>query len=168
MKTVDDIFLHFLQDIYYAERQIVKALPKMAKAAESSALREGLMHHLDETNHQVLRLQQVFDAIGKPARTKTCEAIQGLLEEGEEVIDEFEKGAARDAGIAACAQAVEHYEMARYGALIAWAKAGGHQNVVSLLEETLAEEKKADATLNKLAISELNPRAAEPVQRKAA
>jgi len=160
MKTNDDLFLHFLQDIYYAERQILKALPKMAKAAESDKLKQALTHHQQETQHQVERLQQVFEAIGKPARAKTCEAIQGLIEEGEEVVQDFEQGPVRDAGIAACAQAVEHYEMARYGALIAWAKAGGHENVVSLLEETLAEEKKADALLNEIANSDVNKKAA--------
>ena len=161
MKTSDDLFLHFLQDIYYAERQILKALPKMAKAAQSDKLKQALTHHKEETEHQVQRLQQVFEANGKPARAKTCEAIQGLVEEGEEVVGDFEQGAVRDAGIAACAQAVEHYEMARYGALIAWAKAGGHQNVVSLLEQTLTEEKKADTLLNEIANSELNPKAVE-------
>lgn len=159
-KSIDDLFLHFLQDIYYAERQILKALPKMADATESQKLKQGLMHHREETQGQVERLQQVFEAIGQRAQTQTCEAIQGLIEEGEEVISTFPAGATRDAGIAACAQAVEHYEMARYGALIAWAKAGGHQNVVSLLEQTLAEEKKADQLLNDVANSELNQKAA--------
>jgi ferritin-like metal-binding protein YciE len=158
-KTNDDLFLHFLQDIYYAERQILKALPKMVKAAESEKLKQAFTHHREETEQQVQRLQQVFEALGKPARSKTCEAIQGLVEEGDEVVADFEQGPVRDAGLAACAQAVEHYEMARYGALIAWAKAGGHTNVVSLLEQTLAEEKKADSLLNEIANSELNPKA---------
>jgi ferritin-like metal-binding protein YciE len=165
-KNIDDLFLHFLQDIYYAERQILKALPKMAEAAQSEKLKQGLTNHRQETQQQVERLQQVFEAIGQRAQTQTCEAIQGLIEEGEQVVSEFERGPTRDAGIAACAQAVEHYEMARYGALIAWAKAGGHQNVVSLLEQTLAEEKKADALLNEVATSELNQKAAG--MRKAA
>ena len=169
MKTSDDLFLHFLQDIYYAERQILKALPKMAKAAESDKLKQGFMQHNEQTQHHVERLQQVFEAIGKRARGTTCEAIQGLIEEGEDVIGEFDQGPVRDAGLAACAQAVEHYEMARYGALVAWAKAGGHQNVAGLLEQTLAEEKQTDQKLNELANSELNPKAVKASgQRKAA
>ncbi len=165
MKTSDDLFLHFLQDIYYAERQILKALPKMTKAAQSAKLKQAFVTHHEETQHQVERLQQVFEAVGKRAKGVTCEAIQGLIEEGEEVVNEFEQGAVRDAGLAACAQAIEHYEMARYGALIAWAKAAGHDNVVSLLETTLAEEKKADGLLNQIANDEVNPAA---VAKKAA
>ncbi len=168
MKTNDDLFLHFLQDIYYAERQILKALPKMAKATDSDKLKQGFLQHRDQTQQHVERLQQVFEAIGKPARGATCEAIQGLIEEGEDVIHDFEQGAVRDSGLAACAQAVEHYEIARYGALIAWAKAGGHQNVVQWLDQTLAEEKQTDALLNQLANSELNPKAAQGKARIAA
>ncbi len=158
-KTADDLFLHFLKDIYYAERQISKTLPKMTEAAQSPKLKQAFTSHREETQHQIERLQQVFEGIGQRAQAVTCEAIQGLIEEGEEVISEFERGPVRDAGLAACAQAIEHYEMARYGALIAWAKAGGHQNVVSLLEQTLAEEKKADSLLNEIANSELNQQA---------
>ncbi len=168
MKTSDDLFLHFLQDIYYAERQILKALPKMAKAAENDKLKQAFTLHREQTEHHVERLQQVFEAIGKRARGTTCEAIQGLIEEGEDVVGEFEQGPVRDAGLAACAQAVEHYEIARYGALIAWAKAGGHQNVVRLLEETLAEEKQTDSQLNQLANSEINPKAMKSQQKAAA
>jgi ferritin-like metal-binding protein YciE len=156
MKTSDDLFLHFLQDVYYAERQILKALPKMAKAAQSAALRTGFEEHLRQTEGQVERLQKVFDLIGQPAKGKTCEAIQGLIEEGEEVIEEFHAGAVRDSGLAACAQAVEHYEIARYGALIAWAKAGGHGDAAKLLQETLHEEVETDRKLTQLAHSELN------------
>ena len=148
MKSMNDLFLHFLQDIYYAERQILKALPKMAKATENAQLREAFTHHREETQGQVDRLQQVFDQIGKRAQGTTCEAIQGLIEEGEDVIGESEQGAVRDAGPAACAHAVEHYEMARYGALIAWAKTCGLTAAVPLLEQTLQEEKKADSLLN--------------------
>lgn len=168
MKTSDDLFLHFLQDIYYAERQILKALPKMAKGAESDKLKQAFALHRDQTQQHVERLQQVFESIGKSARGTTCEAIQGLIEEGEDVVHDFEQGPVRDAGLAACAQAVEHYEIARYGALIAWAKAGGHQNVVRLLEETLAEEKQTDSQLNQLANSELNPKAVKAQQKAAA
>jgi ferritin-like metal-binding protein YciE len=158
-KTINDLLLDFMQDIYYAERQILKALPKMAKAAQSSQLKEAFTHHREETQVQVERLQQAFEALGKRARGKTCEAINGLIEEGEEVIEEFPEGSVRDAGLAACAQAVEHYEMARYGALIAWAKTANHPDVAKLLEETLAEEKKADTLLNQLSTRELNPQA---------
>lgn len=152
MKNLDDLFLHTLKDIYYAERQILKALPKMAKAAETESLRDGLMAHRDETQGQIERLQQVFEALGKRAQGATCEAINGLIEECEELLDETpEPGVVRDAGLIACAQAVEHYEMARYGALIAWAKAAGKAEIVALLEANLAEEKTADATLTKAA-----------------
>src|SRR5579864_9366499 len=122
MKTMTDLTLHFLQDMYYAERQILKALPKMAKAAENPQLKQALMHHREETEGQVERLQKAFEALGKRARGQTCEAINGLIEEGDEVVEEFEQGTVRDAGIVACAQAVEHYEMARYGTIVAWAK----------------------------------------------
>jgi ferritin-like metal-binding protein YciE len=158
-KGSDELILSFVQDIYYAERQILKALPKMAKAATSSELKEAFTQHREETQGQVERLQKVFEALGKRARGQTCEAINGLIEEGEEVIEEFPEGSVRDAGLAACAQAIEHYEMARYGALIAWAKSAGQNEVVSLLEETLAEEKKADALLNQLANKSINPQA---------
>jgi ferritin-like metal-binding protein YciE len=160
MKTMNDLCLHFLQDIYYAERQILKALPKMAKAAQNGQLKQALIHHREETEQQVERLQQVFEHMGKRARGQTCEAIQGILEEGEEGIGEFEAGPIRDAGIIANAQAVEHYEMARYGSLIAWFKAAGMKEAVGLLEATLAEEKKADGLLNQIANSEINQQAA--------
>jgi ferritin-like metal-binding protein YciE len=158
-KSLNDLLLTFMQDIYYAERQILKALPKMAKAAQNEQLKQAFMHHREETQGQVERLQKAFEALGKRPRGQTCEAINGLIEEGEEVVEEYPEGSVRDAGLAACAQAVEHYEMARYGALIAWAKVAGQQEVVQLMEETLAEEKKTDALLNDLANRELNQQA---------
>jgi ferritin-like metal-binding protein YciE len=158
-KNLNDLLLTFMQDIYYAERQILKALPKMAKAASNQALKDAFLAHREETQGQIERLQRAFEALGKRARGVTCEAINGLIEEGEEVIEDFPEGSVRDAGLAACAQAVEHYEMARYRALIAWAETVGQKEVVSLLEETLAEEKKADALLNRLAGKELNQQA---------
>ena len=161
MKTMNDACLNMLQDIYYAERQILKALPKMAKAAESEKLRQSFLKHREETEHQVERLQQVFEHMGKRARGQTCEAINGIIEEGDEFVSEFEKGPVLDAALAANAQAVEHYEMARYGTLIAWFKACGMTEPVRLLEETLAEEKKADQLLNEVANSELNQKAAQ-------
>lgn len=159
MKTMNDLFLSFLQDMYYAERQILKALPKMAKAAQNEELKQALTQHREETQHQVERLQQVFEQVGKRARGQTCEALNGIVEEGEEVIEEFEAGPVRDAGILANAQAVEHYEMARYGTMIAWAKVCGMKDAVKLLEETLAEEKKADELLNQIANKTVNQQA---------
>jgi ferritin-like metal-binding protein YciE len=158
-KSLNDLLLNFMQDIYYAERQILKALPKLAKAAQNEQLKEAFLHHREETQGQVERLQKAFDVLGKRARGQTCEAINGLIEEGEEVVEDFPDGPVRDAGLAACAQAVEHYEMARYGALIAWAKVAGQKEIVSLLEETLAEEKKTDSLLNDLSNRQLNAQA---------
>jgi ferritin-like metal-binding protein YciE len=158
-KTLHDLLLTFMQDVYYAERQILKALPKMAKAAQNEELKQAFTHHREETQGQVERLQQAFEALGKRARGQTCEAINGLIEEGEEVIEEFPEGSVRDAGLAACAQAVEHYEMARYGALIAWAKVAGQNEIVRLMQATLAEEKQADSLLNDLASKHLNQQA---------
>ena len=161
MKTINDAMLNMLQDIYYAERQILKALPKMAKAAESEKLKQGFIKHREETEHHVERLQQVFEHMGKRARGQTCEAINGIIEEGEEFVGEFEKGPVLDAALAVNAQAVEHYEMARYGTLIAWLNACGMTEPVKLLEQTLEEEKKADQLLNEVANSELNQKAAK-------
>ena len=161
MKTINDATLSMLQDIYYAERRILKALPKMAKAATSEKLKEGFMKHREETEHHVERLQQVFEHMGKRARGQTCEAINGIIEEGEEFVSEFEKGPVLDAVLAANAQAVEHYEMARYGTIIAWLKACGMNESVKLLEQTLQEEKHTDELLNEVADSELNMKAAQ-------
>lgn len=158
-KTMDDLFLHFLQDIYYAERQIMKALPKMAKAAQADELKQAFMHHREQTQGQIERLQRVFETIGKRARGVTCEALNGLVEESDELMEQFEPGPALDAGLLAGAQAVEHYEIARYGALIAWAKALGHTEAAQLLQETLDEEKQTDQLLNKLANDSLNQKA---------
>jgi ferritin-like metal-binding protein YciE len=158
-KSLNDLMLSFMQDVYYAERQILKALPKMAKAAQNDKLKQALLHHREETQGQVERLQKAFEALGRRARGQTCEAINGLVEEGEEVIEEFPAGVVRDAGILANAQAVEHYEMARYGTIIAWAKACGEDQVARLMHETLEEEKKADTLLNSLAKGGLNEQA---------
>jgi ferritin-like metal-binding protein YciE len=155
IKTFDDLFLHTLKDVYYAERQILKALPKMAKAAEDPALRDAFMLHREQTQQQVERLQQVFEALGKRAQGVTCEAINGLIEESEELLEEApEPSPVRDAGLIASAQAIEHYEMARYGSLSAWAKQAGKADIVALLEETLAEEKQTDALLTKMATTQ--------------
>ena len=150
--TLDDLFLQTLKDIYFAERQLLKALPKMAKAAQSDQLKQAFTAHREETEGQVERLQAVFEALGKRAQGVTCEAIKGLIEECEELLDHAkEPSPVRDAGLIACGQAVEHYEIARYGALVAWATATGKADVVSLLQSNLDEEKKADSLLNQLA-----------------
>ena len=164
MESLDDLFMHFLQDVYYAERQLLKALPKMAKNAQAPALKDAFTAHREETVQQVERLEQVFEHLGKRAKAIPCEAIKGLIEEAEEVISESDAGPVRDAGLVACGQAVEHYEMARYGALIAWAQVGGHKDIVNLLQQTLDEEKKADKLLNDLAVKQINKTAAAPAK----
>ena len=149
---LEELFLDTLKDIYFAERQILKALPKMIKAAQEPKLKEGFMAHREETDGQVERLVEVFGVLGKRALGKTCEAIKGIIEECEELLEEEpEAGAVRDAGLIACGQAVEHYEMARYGALIAWATALGKKEVVTLLQQNLDQEKKADSLLTTVA-----------------
>jgi len=155
-KTLDDLFLDTLKDIYYAERKILKALPKMARGAQSDDLRMAFEKHHDETQTQVERLQQVFDLLGKAARGKTCPAIDGILEEGEEILDSFKGSEALDAGLVASAQAVEHYEIARYGTLRNWAKLLGHKEVVKLLQQTLSEEEATDSILTQLADGAVN------------
>jgi ferritin-like metal-binding protein YciE len=162
MNNLDEMILHFMQDIYYAERQIMKALPKMAKAAQSLELKAAFTTHREETQGQIERLQQAFEALGKRAKGVTCEAINGLIEECEELLEAAkEPSPVRDAGLVACAQAVEHYEIARYGSLVAWTKAKGLTDVSALLQQTLDEEKKTDTLLTKLASSDLNKQAAK-------
>ncbi|MCR0981357.1 YciE/YciF ferroxidase family protein [Roseomonas populi] len=162
VKSLDDLFLSTLKDIYYAERLALKALPKMAKAAQTPELRDAFMLHKEQTTGQIERLKQVFEAIGKRPQGVTCEAMNGLNAEFEELIEEAkEPSAVRDAGIIACAQAVEHYEMARYGALLAWSKATGKKEVAELLKATLDEEKQTDALLNKMANGQVNKMAAK-------
>ena len=159
-KTLDDLFLDTLKDIYFAEKQIVKALPKMAKAATSSELKAGFEKHLQETQGHVDRLEQVFDLIGAPARGKTCEAILGIIEEAKEIMDEFKDTPALDAGLMSSAQAVEHYEIARYGTLKAWARQMGRADVAKLLEATEQEELATDKKLSQLGIGQANQKAA--------
>lgn len=158
-KTLNDLFLDTLKDIYYAEKQILKALPKMARAAQSEEGKAGFLKHRDETQGQIERLEQVFEMIGKPARGKTCEAIQGIIAEAEEIMDEFKGTQALDAGLISSAQAVEHYEMARYGTLIAWARQLGMKDAVPLLEATLKEEEATDKKLTQLAETSANSKA---------
>lgn len=159
-KKLNDLFYDTLKDIYFAERQILKALPKMAKAAKSEELKAAFLTHRDETEGHVERLQQIFELIGKRAQTKPCEAIKGILEEGEEVMDEYAGSEALDAGLLAGGQAVEHYEMSRYGTLKTWANQLGMKEAAALLEKTLQEEKTTDALLSKLAQAKVNLKAA--------
>ncbi|MGT2478492.1 YciE/YciF ferroxidase family protein [Methylobacterium oryzae CBMB20] len=151
--TLQDAFYETLKDVYYAEKQSVKALKKSAKAAEHEELRQAFETHAEESAQQVERLTQVFEIIGKPARAKTCEAMQGIVSEMEEDLDDFADSPAADAVLAACAQAVEHYEIARYGTLKTWAAQLGYADAAKLLDETLQEEKKTDALLSKIAES---------------
>jgi len=159
-KKLDDLFLDTLKDIYYAEKQILKALPKMAKAATSPDLKNAFEKHRDETETHVERLGEVFELIGKAPRGKTCDAILGIIEEGKGIMEEFEGSPALDAGLIAAAQAVEHYEMSRYGTLKAWAQQLGHKDAAALFEQTLGEETKTDQLLSKLGISGSNKKAA--------
>ena len=159
-KTLDDPFLDTLKDIYYAEKQIVKTLPKMAKAAQSAELKAGFEQHATESEGHVERLEQIFELIGKPARAKTCDAILGIIEEGKSIMDEYKGTAALDAGLVAAGQAVEHYEMARYGTLKTWAQQLGMTEAVALLDATLQEEIATDKKLSQVAKSNVNQKAA--------
>jgi ferritin-like metal-binding protein YciE len=158
-KTLEDLFHDTLKDIYYAERKILKTLPKMQRAAQSDELKAAFEKHREETEGQIERLQQVFEIFGKPARGKTCDAIEGIISEGEEIMDEFKGTAALDAGLISSAQAVEHYEITRYGTLRRWAQELGLNDAVALLEQTLEEESKTDNDLTALADASANQRA---------
>ncbi len=158
--TLQELFLTTLRDVYSGERQILKALPKMAKHASSPELKRTFEHHFDETEIQVERLQRIFEVMDKNARGKTCEAMEGLVEEGEDVMSEAQTGEIMDAGLIAAAQAVEHYEIARYGTLRSWAKQLGWEQVAEVLDQTLQEEKQTDKLLNKIAMSSVNRKAA--------
>ncbi|MGC0055731.1 ferritin-like domain-containing protein (plasmid) [Brucella pituitosa] len=159
-KTLDDLFYDTLKDIYYAERKIVKALPKMARAASSPELISAFEKHKDQTQEHIERLQQVFEILGRRAQGKTCDAIEGIIAESEEIIDEFKGTKALDAGLISSAQAVEHYEITRYGTLKRWASELGHKDIVKLLEATLQEEGQTDKDLTKLAETKINLKAA--------
>lgn len=161
-KTLETLFHDTLKDIYYAERKILKSLPKMQRAAQSPELKAAFEKHREETEGQIERLQQVFELIGKPARGKTCDAIEGILAEGEEVMDEYKGKAALDAGLLAAAQAVEHYEITRYGTLKRWAQVLGMDEAVRLLDETLQQESQTDEDLTALADAAVNEEALRP------
>ena len=159
-KNLENLFAESLKDIYFAEKQILRALPKMAKEAASPELRQAFETHREETEGQVVRLNQVFEQLGRPARGKTCEAIIGIIDEAKEIMEEFKGAGALDAGLASSAQAVEHYEIARYGTLKTWAQQLGLNDAAKLLDETLQEEIKTDQLLTRLATSTINKKAA--------
>jgi ferritin-like metal-binding protein YciE len=159
-KNINDLFFDTLKDIYFAEKQILKALPKMAKAANSDKLRAAFEKHHGEREGQVERLEKIFELIDKPPRSKTCDAIQGILDEGKEIMEEYKGSEALDAGMLAAAQAVEHYEISRYGTLKQWAQQLGMKEAAGLLDETLQEEKKTDESLSALAEAAINLAAA--------
>jgi ferritin-like metal-binding protein YciE len=160
MKSLQDLFVNLLKDMYYAEKQILKTLPKMAKKADSEELRQAFEHHLKETEGHVERLEQVFALCALKPAGKTCPAIKGIIEEGEEDMKGAKDPDVLDAGMIADAQAVEHYEIARYGTMIAWAKQLGMNAAAELLKETLDQEYHADKLLTQLAESRLNRQAA--------
>jgi len=161
IKSMDDLFLEEIKDLYDAEKQLVKALPKMAKAADSEELRQGFQEHLDQTKGHVDRLEKVFDMMGKKASGKKCEAMQGLIEEGSDVIDEIDASPLRDAALIAAAQKVEHYEIAAYGSCRTFAEVLGRSDAAELLEQTLEEEKSTDEKLTELAEGMINEEAVQ-------
>lgn len=163
-KKLDALFHDTLKDIYYAEQKILKALPKMAKAARDAELKAAFQKHHEETEGQVDRLQKVFGLINQPAKGKKCEAIEGLLKEGEEIMAEYKNSPALDAGLLAAAQAVEHYEMSRYGTLKTWANELGLQSAAKLLDQNLVEEKNTDKALTELAEGVVNQEAQQAAE----
>jgi ferritin-like metal-binding protein YciE len=163
-KTLEDLFHDTLRDIYYAEKKILKGLTKMAKAAELPELKAAFDKHYDETEGQIDRLEEVFALIDKRPRGKTCPAIEGILEEGDEIASDYKGTAALDAGLVSAAQAVEHYEIARYGTLKRWATMLGLDDAAKLLDTTLQEESATDQALNALAEQLANQKALEPAE----
>jgi ferritin-like metal-binding protein YciE len=159
LDTLKKLYVEELRDVYNAEQQLVKALPKMAKGASSDELREALEMHLDETKGHVERLEQIFEELDESPKGKTCKAMKGLIEEGSEILDENGEDSVLDAGIIAAAQKVEHYEMATYGTLRTWADLLNQDEAAGLLQETLDEEGEADKKLNELAEEIINPEA---------
>jgi ferritin-like metal-binding protein YciE len=160
IKTLDDLFVHQLRDIYYAEKQIVQALPEMIEKAKDPGLKQGFEAHLGETKNHVKRLEQVFKMHGVEAKGVECPAIDGIIEEADEIAGEVDDKKVLDAALIAAAQAVEHYEITRYGTLIAWAKQLGRPNCASVLQKNLEEEKAADSKLTALAERNINVKAA--------
>jgi len=159
IETLDDLFVHTLQDIYYAEHQITKALPKMIEKATAPALKAGFEKHLQETEGQIARLERVFEMHGAEKKAVTCPAIDGIIKEANELAGDIADKSVLDAGLIAAAQAVEHYEITRYGTLIAWAKQLGREDCAAVLKETLDEEYATDDKLTKMAESKINAKA---------
>jgi len=160
INSLEELFLFELRDLYDAEKQLVKALPKMAKAASSDQLRQGFEEHLEQTKHHVERLETVFQQFNHKAKSETCEAMEGLIAEGKNMIDMKGEDAPRDAGLIAAAQKVEHYEIASYGTLITWAEQLGRHEAADVLRQTLSEEKATDEKLTNLAERAINTQAA--------
>ncbi|MHB8733460.1 MAG: YciE/YciF ferroxidase family protein [bacterium] len=161
MESLEDLFVHEIKDLYNAEQQILKALPKLIREASSQELQDALRHHLDQTKGHVARLDRVFEELGEPARGVKCKGMEGLIEEGADLLNEKAEDSVKDAGIIAAAQRVEHYEMAAYGTARTYARTLGHDEAVPLLEETLREEKEADKKLTEIAEGAVNVRAVE-------
>lgn len=161
IKSLDDLFVHTLRDIYYAEQQITKALPEMIDKASNAGLKQGFQKHLKETQGHIKRLEQVFELHGVKARGVNCPAIDGIIEEAEEIAGDIDDKQVMDAALIAAAQAVEHYEITRYGTLIAWAEELGRSDCAALLKQNLAEEKATDKKLTELAEQRVNLQAAE-------
>lgn len=160
MNSLKDLFVHFVRDMYYAEKQILKTLPKMAKKADSTDLRRAFEEHREETETQIENLERVFELLDLKPRGVTCEAIEGILEEGKEIMEEAGDADTRDAGMIAAAQAVEHYEITRYGTMVAWAKRLDMSEAAKLLQANLDQEYAADEKLSSLAVGSLNKEAA--------
>ena len=160
VETLEDLFVHQAQDMFYAEQQIVKALPQMIEKAKDPQLRQGFQRHLGESETHVRRIEQIFNLLGKMPKAIDCPAIDGIMKEANQVVGDAANDEVRDAALIASAQAVEHYEIARYGTLIAWAKRLGRNDCATLLQKTLEEEKAADAKLTSLAESNINRNAA--------
>ena len=156
MKTLDDAFKHTLKDVYYAENALTKALPKMASAATNKELKKAIEEHLEETRGQIKTLDKVFKSIGEKASGEKCDAIEGLIKETDGIMDEADGGVALNATLLAAAQAVEHYEIARYGSLREWAKVLGHEEAHDLLSSILDQEKAANFKLTNIAVSSIN------------
>ena len=159
MKSMNDLMLHFLQDIYDAEKRGLRGMQKIARAAAGQELKEAILQHRDQSQQQISRLERVFEMVGKRPRGRPCAAMEGLADEVDEAIEEGEKGPVLDAALIAGAQAVEHYEIARYGTMAAWAKQTGMAEAAQLLEQTLQEEKQSDQRLNDIALRSANPEA---------
>ena len=159
LSTLEDAFIHELRDLLSAEKQLIQALPRMARSANHSDLKSAFEKHTRETEQQYARLEQVFEMIGRPARAKKCEAMAGLIEEAKSILEEKAEPEVLDALLIASAQKVEHYEIAVYGTVIQWAQMLGHDDAAGLLEQTLGEEKETDAKLTEIAMQTVNPHA---------